>query len=47
MQCVGNTQTFVMSKRVANVVTNGPYDFHIEFSCIMELRHQCVTDRAS
>jgi len=47
MQCVGNAQNFVMSKRVANEVTNGAYSFYIEFSCIMELRHQCVTDTAS
>ena len=47
MQCVENTQDFVMSKRVANVVTNGAYSFRIEFSCIMELHHQCVTDTPS
>jgi len=47
MQYIGNTQNFVMSKRVANVVTNGAYSFHIELSCMMELRHQCVTDTAS
>jgi len=29
MQCVGNTQNFVMLKRVANVVTNGAYSFHV------------------
>jgi hypothetical protein len=47
MQCVENTQDFVMSKGVANVVTNGAYSFHVEFSCITELRHQCVTDISS
>jgi hypothetical protein len=29
MQSVGNTLNFVMTKRVANVVTNGAYRFHI------------------
>ena len=46
-QCVGNTQKFVMSKRVANIVTTGAYEVRIEFCCIMELRHQGVTGTAS